>query len=59
VPEAGGTMVSWTMEGRNTFFGKLMGLFMNMDRMIGGQFEEGLANLGRVSAKDAALEAAR
>ncbi len=27
---------------------KLMGVVMNMDRMVGGQFEEGLGNLKRV-----------
>lgn len=48
-PEAGGTTVSWTMEGKMQFIGKVMGLFMNMDKMIGGQFEEGLANLARVA----------
>jgi hypothetical protein len=30
---------------------KLMGVVMNMDRMVGGQFDEGLANLKRVAEK--------
>ena len=28
---------------------KLMGTFFNMERMVGGQFEQGLANLKRIS----------
>lgn len=39
------TEVVWTMSGRNEFLAKAMHAFMNMDRMVGGQFEEGLANL--------------
>jgi hypothetical protein len=44
-PSDGGTRVTWAMEGQNTFMGKAMSLFMNMDKMIGKSFEEGLANL--------------
>jgi Polyketide cyclase / dehydrase and lipid transport len=45
-PEAAGaTRVTWAMDGQNTFVSKAMGLFMNMDRMIGGEFEKGLASL--------------
>ena len=44
-PEAGGTRVSWLMEGRNTLMGKVMSLFINMDGMVGRDFEQGLANL--------------
>ncbi len=39
------TEVVWTMSGRNEFMGKAMHAFMNMDKMVGGQFEQGLANL--------------
>jgi uncharacterized protein YndB with AHSA1/START domain len=39
------TEVVWTMSGRNEFMGKAMHVFMNMDKMVGGQFEQGLANL--------------
>ena len=48
-PEADGTKVTWAMEGKENFMGKAMGLFMNMDKAIGGDFEEGLANLKRES----------
>jgi uncharacterized protein YndB with AHSA1/START domain len=39
------TEVLWTMSGRNEFMAKAMHAFMNVDRMVGGQFEQGLANL--------------
>ena len=39
------TTVTWTMRGRNMFFMKLMGVFVNMDRMLGKHFESGLQNL--------------
>lgn len=44
-PEAGGTRVSWSMSGRNGFMGKAMGLIFNMDKMVGGDFEQGLASI--------------
>jgi uncharacterized protein YndB with AHSA1/START domain len=44
-PEGGKTIVTWEMRGSNNYLGKVMCLFMNMDKMIGGQFEVGLANL--------------
>jgi hypothetical protein len=45
--------VSWVMEGRNNLMGKAFGLFMNMDKMIGGDFESGLANLKTVAEAEA------
>jgi len=45
VPEAGRTAVTWSMSGRNNFMAKAIHLVVNMDRMIGGQFEQGLAAL--------------
>jgi hypothetical protein len=44
-PEGDRTAVSWSMSGRNTFVSKAMVLVMNCDKMIGGQFESGFANL--------------
>lgn len=44
-PQDGGMQVTWTMSGRNHFLAKAMGLFMDCDKMVGGQFETGLANL--------------
>ena len=40
-----GTEFTWAMHGSNNFVSKLMGLFFSMDRMVGGQFEQGLASL--------------
>ncbi len=45
------TDVTWAMDGRNTIFSKVMSVFIDMDRMVGGQFEEGLANLKTVVEK--------
>ncbi len=42
-PKDGGTAVNWTMSGSSPFMFKLMGLVMNMDAMIGKDFEKGLA----------------
>lgn len=41
----GVTQVNWTMAGPNNFLSKVMQVFMNMDRIIGKDFESGLANL--------------
>jgi len=43
------TKVTWTMRGPNLFFMKVMGVFMNMDHMLGKHFETGLQNLKIVS----------
>ena len=45
------TTVTWAMYGHQPYLGKVMCLFMNMDKMVGTQFEEGLANLKAVSEK--------
>jgi hypothetical protein len=44
-PNGSGTAVTWALEGKYNFITKAMGLFMSMDKMIGGDFEQGLANL--------------
>lgn len=48
-PNGDQTAVTWTMAGENNFVGKLFCLFMNQDKMIGGEFEKGLANLKRLA----------
>lgn len=50
-PDGAGTNVTWTMTGTNNFVGRAMCLVMNMDKMVGGQFEQGFANLKAVVAK--------
>ncbi len=57
VPEAGGTKVTWKMDGTNDFFGKAFCLFMDMDAMLGQSFEQGLANMKEVVEKTGATPA--
>ncbi len=47
-PEGDRTAVTWSMEGRNNFFAKALHLVMNMDKMVGGEFEKGLADMKSV-----------
>ena len=51
-----GTEVTWAMTGRNDFVGKAFALFMDMDKAVGGDFEQGLAALDAVTT--AAMKAA-
>ena len=44
-PEGDKTVVTWHMYGPQNFVGKVMCLFMSMEKMVGGQFEKGLADL--------------
>ncbi len=44
-PEAGATRVTWTMSSEQSFVGKLFGVFVDMDAMLGADFERGLENL--------------
>lgn len=50
-PAAGGTEVTWSMEGKNNFMSKIMQVFMSMDKMVGPDFEAGLANLKAAAEK--------
>lgn len=44
-PEGAGTRVTWAMFGPQPFIGKVMDTIMNTDRMVGRDFEAGLASL--------------
>ena len=44
-PQGETTAVTWAMHGPSPFLAKLVGVFLNMDRMIGRDFEAGLADL--------------
>ncbi len=44
-PDPGGTKVTWSMSGEHDFVGKLFAVFMDMDGMVGPDFEKGLAAL--------------
>ena len=45
------TAVTWSMYGPAHFLSKLMGVFFNMDRMVGADFEAGLSNLKTIAEK--------
>jgi Polyketide cyclase / dehydrase and lipid transport len=49
-PAGNQTAVTWSMSGKNNFMAKAMGLVMNCDKMVGGDFERGLANLNSIVA---------
>jgi uncharacterized protein YndB with AHSA1/START domain len=44
-PAGDQTNVRWEMHGPNTMMGKIMSVFISMDKMVGKDFERGLANL--------------
>jgi uncharacterized protein YndB with AHSA1/START domain len=48
-PVGSGTRVTWTMQGTNLYLMKIMGTFVNMDRMMGKHFETGLNSLKTVA----------
>ena len=50
-PANGGTQVSWTMSGPTPFLGKILHVFIDMDKMVGRDFEAGLANLKTLAEK--------
>ncbi|CAG7856602.1 hypothetical protein MCAMS1_01152 [biofilm metagenome] len=47
-PEGNQTAVVWSMSGSNNFMGKVFNVFVNCDKMVGGQFEQGLASLKQI-----------
>jgi uncharacterized protein YndB with AHSA1/START domain len=50
-PNGNGTNVTWAMLGQQPFMFKVMSVFMSMDKMIGKDFETGLANMKSVVEK--------
>lgn len=53
-PRDGQTLVNWTMEGANPFPFKVMQVFMDMDTLVGRDFERGLAQLEAAAAREPA-----
>ena len=51
VPSGDTTQVTWAMYGPAPYVSKLMGVFVSMDKMIGKDFEAGLANLKAAAEK--------
>ncbi|WP_394824692.1 SRPBCC family protein [Pendulispora albinea] len=54
VPTAEGTKVTWAIDGTNNFVSKAFSLFMDMDKLIGGDFEAGLASLKAIAERETA-----
>lgn len=52
-----GTKVTWAMDGHNNFFAKAMSLAMDMDKMVGPDFERGLASIKTLAEADAKKQA--
>ena len=50
-PRGGKTKVTWGMDGKSPFVAKVMHTVVNMDRMVGKDFEAGLANLKALAEK--------
>ena len=53
-PDAGATTITWAMTGKNNFLAKVMCVFMNMEKMVGPDFEAGLAGLKAIAEKPGA-----
>jgi uncharacterized protein YndB with AHSA1/START domain len=51
LPQGDGTHVTWLMHGPANFMSRLIQVFMNLDNMIGKDFEAGLANLKKLTEK--------
>jgi hypothetical protein len=51
VPQGDATLVTWAMYGPAPLMSRLMQVFINMDTMIGKDFEAGLANLKKLTEK--------
>jgi uncharacterized protein YndB with AHSA1/START domain len=54
-PQGDQTRVVWSLHGHNDFTGKVVGLLMDMDAMIGGDFEKGLADLKSLAETSAGV----
>jgi hypothetical protein len=52
-PQSNQTSVTWSMIGRHSFVEKGFCLFMNMDKLVGGDFEKGLAQLKTIAEAEA------
>lgn len=49
VPTGKSTTVTWAMSGQQPLLAKVMTVFIDCDRMVGGQFDKGLASLKRIA----------
>ena len=51
VPQGDSTNVTWAMQGPTPFFAKIIHVFIDMDSVVGKDFEAGLANLKAIAEK--------
>jgi hypothetical protein len=58
-PDGNQTVVTWCMTGENGFMGKAFTMFVNMDKMLGGEFDKGLASLKAVAEGKSPASAAK
>lgn len=52
-PEGNQTVVTWTMAGKNNFVARAICMFMSMDKMVGGEFGKGLAQMKAIAERAA------
>lgn len=50
-PRGSSTNVTWAMEGLTPYFAKIIHVFLDMDRMVGKDFEAGLAGIKAIAEK--------
>jgi uncharacterized protein YndB with AHSA1/START domain len=50
-PKGNATNVTWAMHGPTSFMMKIMHMFMNMDKMCGDQFQQGLTSMKTLAEK--------
>ena len=50
-PKGEATNVTWAMQGDTPYLAKIVHVFLNMDKLVGNDFEAGLANLKTVAEK--------
>lgn len=51
IPKGQGTVLTWTMSGKNTFISKAFHLVMNLEKMIGPDFDQGLADIKKIAER--------
>ena len=52
-PQGDATRLKQAMQGPSPYFSKLMGIFFDMDKMVGDKYEEGLASIKALAEKGA------
>jgi len=58
-PADAGTRVTWSMDGKNNVMGKAFSLFMNMDSMVGKDFEQGLFIMSKAAEEETKAKSAK